>query len=86
MHFLATLVHQDYTEGCKFNDFLIRFSSSSWKYLTEILKEEITLVFMGKPGFEYREDSILKDTEKYFLTFLDYQKTIARNGKDSYYK
>ena len=36
---------------------------------------------MGKPGFENRRLYI----EKYFLTFLDYQKSMARKGKDSYY-
>ena len=81
MHFLATLVHQDSTEGYKFNDFLVKFSSSGNKRKIEILKEDIKLLAMGKPGFENREDSILKNTS----TFLDYQKSIARNRKDSYY-
>ena len=66
MHFLTTLVHQDSTEGYKFNYFSIKFSSSSRKHI-ETLKEDIKLAVMRKPGFENREDSILKITST-FLT------------------
>ena len=44
------------------------------------LKEDSKLVVMGKPGLEKRED-----LKKKFLRFLHYQKSFARNGKDSYY-
>ena len=65
---MANLVHQDSTEGYKFNNFRIKFSNSSSKHYIETLKEDIKLVVMGKPGFENREDSILKKTSRLFWT------------------
>ena len=56
MHFLATLVHQDSTEGYKLNDFQIKLSSTSKKHETGTFNEDIMLVVMGKPGFEFCED------------------------------
>ena len=62
------MVYQDSTEGYKFNNFPIKYSNSSRKQKNETLKKDIELFFVGKPGLEYREDSILKK----ILTFLDY--------------
>ena len=62
------MVHQDSTEGYKFNSFLIKYSNSSRKQKVETLKKDIELFFVGKPELEYREDPILKK----ILTFLDY--------------
>ena len=65
---MATLVRQDPTEGYNFHDFPIRFSISNRKHQIEILKEDIKLVVMGKPGCEKREDSILTNTSRLFWT------------------
>ena len=46
------------------------------------LKEDTKSVVIRKPGLENREDAILLKT---LLNFLDYQKSIPKNGKDSYY-
>ena len=59
-HFLAIRVHKDSTEGYIFNNFLIKYFNLSWKLLIETLKDDIKSVVMGKPGLEYREDSLSK--------------------------
>ena len=39
---------------------------------------------MGKPGLENQD--FISEKNIYFLTLLDCQKSIARNGKDDYKK
>ena len=66
-----------------FQDLKLEESNSSRKLQIEILKENIKLIVMRRPRSENRKDSILQT--KYYLTFLDYKKSIARDGKNSFY-
>ena len=59
---------------------ILNKNSNSFRELyIEILNEDIKSIFIGEHGLENPEASTLKTR----FAFFDYQKSIARNGKNS---